>query len=174
MDRRKAVVVAAVIAVLGLSGSGAVAASAGQHPPAAQCDPGTEGSRAADPADKKAEGNAKDESIGIEKLARALAAELGISVDQATSALQELFAHADGRGGLRPESPSFRAVAERLGITPEQLREALSRVKQSLDPDEQRKDQEKQRKDQDKQPKDQDKQDVQPPEDTTSPGAGTS
>ncbi|WP_248965099.1 hypothetical protein [Sphaerisporangium perillae] len=172
MNRRRAVVVAGVIAVLGLSGSGAVAASAGQEPPAVKCDPATVGSRAADPADEKAKANSKDEPIGTEELAPALAAELGISLDQATSALQELFAHADERGGLQPDSPSFHAVADRLGISTEQLRQALARVKQALDPIKQGQDAIKQAPDAVKQAPDAVKRAAQPPEDSASPGAG--
>jgi hypothetical protein len=133
MDRRGAVV-AGMVAILGLSGSGAVAASAGQEPPPVQCGPATAESRTGDPADEKVQGSTKDESTGAEELAPALAAELGVSLDQTASALKELFAHADERGGIQVDSPSFHAAADSLGVSVQRLREALSRVKQAKDP----------------------------------------
>jgi hypothetical protein len=126
-------VVAGVIAVLGLGASGAVAASAGQGP--VQCKPGTVGNSAADkgdPAGKK--GDTQDKAMGTDELAPLLAAELGVSLDKATAALQELLAHTDKGGGIEPTSPSFHAAADGLGITTQRLMEALDHVKQSLDP----------------------------------------
>ena len=64
--------------------------------------------------------------------AKALSAELGVSVAQARIAVDELAALASaGDGGIVPSGSAFKAIAKKLGVTPDQLNSALRHLKQS-------------------------------------------
>jgi hypothetical protein len=67
------------------------------------------------------------------ELAQALAQALGVGLDRATAAADELFRLGE-QGGIRPDSPEFAAVAERLGVSADRLDEALRAFKQAHAP----------------------------------------
>ncbi|MET7337924.1 hypothetical protein [Nonomuraea sp. NPDC005650] len=64
-------------------------------------------------------------------LAKALAASLGVGLDQATAAAAQLDLLSQ-KGGINPKSPEFAAIAERLGVPAERLIQALDDFKRSL------------------------------------------
>ncbi|MEV4581452.1 hypothetical protein AB0K16_50280 [Nonomuraea jabiensis] len=64
-------------------------------------------------------------------LAKALAASLGVGLDRATAAEEELNLLSQ-KGGINPKSPEFAAIAERLGVSPERLIQALDDFKRSF------------------------------------------
>lgn len=80
-------------------------------------------------------GDVKKESHSItpEELARALADALGVSLDRATAAARELD-RLGRQGGIRPDSAGFAAVAERLGVSPDRLQEAMIAFKRGHAP----------------------------------------
>ena len=64
-----------------------------------------------------------------------LTSALGVSPDKAAAAARELDRiAAANNGGLDPESSAFAAVAAGLGVTGDQLRHALDRIKLAADP----------------------------------------
>ncbi|GAA3212013.1 hypothetical protein [Nonomuraea helvata] len=157
MDRRRAGLAAGMVVVLMFGGSGALAASpppGGADDPcakAATCSPADieklkeeaakaekAGTPAADPggdgfkcsADVK-QGRAVDSG----KLAQALADTLGVGLDRATAAVEELDLLAQ-KGGTSPDSPEFAALAARLGVSADQLNQALYAFKRSYAPPE--------------------------------------
>ncbi|HEY7486365.1 MAG TPA: hypothetical protein VH912_18015 [Streptosporangiaceae bacterium] len=67
----------------------------------------------------------------LPKLAKILAADLGISDQAATDALRQL-AQMGRTGGIKPKSPEFAALARRLGVSPERLATALDTVKRGV------------------------------------------
>ncbi|MGW0194056.1 hypothetical protein [Nonomuraea sp. NPDC003201] len=64
-------------------------------------------------------------------LAKALAASLGVGLDRATAAEEELNLLSQ-KGGINPKSPEFAAIAERLGVSAERLIQALTDFKRSF------------------------------------------
>ncbi|MEV1171553.1 hypothetical protein [Nonomuraea sp. NPDC049784] len=163
MDRRKASLAAGMVAVLVLGGSGAQAASpppGGADDPCAKTatcspadmaklkeeavlkeqaakaeaartqavDPGQDGSRCS--ADVK-----QPEAIDSGKLAQALADTLGVGLDQATAAVEELNLYSQ-KGGINPDSAEFTAMAARLGVSVNSLNQALGAIKRKFAPPE--------------------------------------
>ncbi|MBB5779062.1 hypothetical protein [Nonomuraea jabiensis] len=161
MDRRKAGLAAGMVLVLTLGGSGALAASSQRDPAddpcakTAACTPAGEPcakDAACTPADiakakaaKAAELDGKcspdvkrpdkkqEQPKLVENgmLAKALAASLGVGLDRATAAEEELNLLSQ-KGGINPKSPEFAAIAERLGVSPERLIQALDDFKRSF------------------------------------------
>ncbi|MET9250853.1 hypothetical protein [Nonomuraea sp. NPDC003709] len=64
-------------------------------------------------------------------LAKALADSLGVGLDRATAAEEELNLLSQ-KGGINPKSPEFAAIAERLGVSAERLNQALADFKRSF------------------------------------------
>lgn len=64
--------------------------------------------------------------------AAALASRLGVSMSAAQDALHQLGVISARQGGLESNSPQFRAIAHRLGVSPARLDAALRAVKESL------------------------------------------
>ncbi|MDX3102886.1 hypothetical protein [Nonomuraea angiospora] len=64
-------------------------------------------------------------------LAKALAASLGVGLERATAAEEELNLLSQ-KGGINPKSPEFAAIAERLGVSAERLIQALDDFKRSF------------------------------------------
>ncbi|MEV4017714.1 hypothetical protein AB0J35_45220 [Nonomuraea angiospora] len=64
-------------------------------------------------------------------LAKALAASLGVGLERATAAEEELNLLSQ-KGGIDPKSPEFAAIAERLGVSAERLIQALADFKRSF------------------------------------------
>ncbi|MEV6037446.1 hypothetical protein AB0L65_40275 [Nonomuraea sp. NPDC052116] len=75
----------------------------------------------------------KKQEHPVEKgmLAKALAASLGVGLDRATAAEEELNLLSQ-KGGINPKSPEFAAIAERLGVSAERLLQALTDFKRSF------------------------------------------
>jgi membrane-bound lytic murein transglycosylase B len=61
-----------------------------------------------------------------------LAQQLGISRERAAHVYQALEKLDQQQGGIDPNSPQFAAIAHRIGLTAEQLADALRQVKMSL------------------------------------------
>ncbi|MFG1706708.1 hypothetical protein ACFLIM_26315 [Nonomuraea sp. M3C6] len=140
MERRNAVLVVGVAMALGLGGSGALAASADQQAAddpcrtsatlspadaakiAAKKEAAAKDGRAGDRTDKP-----QEKGVGVSELAQALSDELGVSLDRATSAAEQLFA----LSGVDPDSAEFAAVANRLGVSAERLHQALKNFKRA-------------------------------------------
>ncbi|MFD1540864.1 hypothetical protein [Nonomuraea guangzhouensis] len=66
--------------------------------------------------------------IDSKKLTQALADALGVGLDRAATAADGLIRLGE-QGGIRPDSPEFAAVAERLGVSTNRLKEALTAFK---------------------------------------------
>ncbi|WP_431934236.1 hypothetical protein [Nonomuraea jabiensis] len=64
-------------------------------------------------------------------LAKALAASLGVGLDRAIAAEEELNLLSQ-KGGIDPKSPEFAAIAERLGVPAERLIRAMDDFKRSF------------------------------------------
>ncbi|MEW1846693.1 hypothetical protein AB0392_52835 [Nonomuraea angiospora] len=64
-------------------------------------------------------------------LAKALAASLGVGLERAIAAEEELNLLSQ-KGGINPKSPEFAAIAERLGVSAERLIQALNDFKRSF------------------------------------------
>ncbi|MEV4111202.1 hypothetical protein [Nonomuraea sp. NPDC049695] len=156
MDRRKAGLAAGMVAVLVLGGSGARAATPSQGvtddpcAKAATCSPSdiakmkeeeaakaeAARTRGADPGKDGSTCSAdvkQPASIDSGKLAQALADTLGVGLDRAAAAVQELDLLSQ-KGGMKPDSPEFAAVAERLGVPADRLNQALRAIKQAFAP----------------------------------------
>lgn len=146
MKRRMAGLAAGMAAVLVLGGSGALAASPQPEPTGkpcagtATCSPDDlaklkeEAARTADPGKDGVRCSAdvkQSESPDPGKMAQVLADTLGVGLDRAKAAADDLSRLAkDGR--LNPESPEFAAVAARLGVSPDRLHEALIAFKRGI------------------------------------------
>ena len=158
MDRRKAGLAAGMVLVLVLGGSGAQAASPQRDPADYPCkgtatcspadlaklkeeaakseaaksetakvaDPGADGSRCS--ADVK-----QPDSPDSGDLAQALADALGIGLDRAAAAVDDL-KRVFPTGRIEPDSPKFAGVAARLGVPADRLNEALKSIKRANAP----------------------------------------
>ncbi|WP_214316926.1 hypothetical protein [Nonomuraea sediminis] len=146
MKRRMAGLAAGMVAVLVLGGSGALAASPQPGPtgkPCAEtapCSPDDlaklkeEAARTADPGKDGVRCSAdvkQPESPDPGKLAQVLADTLGVGLDRAKAAADDLSRLAK-QGGISPDSPEFAAVAARLGVSAERLHEALVAFKRGI------------------------------------------
>ena len=81
-------------------------------------------------ASKSAAAQSPQAGIEAQRLAAALARQLGISDSAAQHLLNQLVEL--GRGGVDPNSPAFATTAHRLGVTPAKLTAALDATKESL------------------------------------------
>jgi hypothetical protein len=156
MYRLKAGLAVGMAAMLVLGGSGALAASPSPGPTddpcgktSATCSPADlakaraakeqalRDEAAKGDADKaaKATEDGKDQIVSEcsskavldpAELARALAAELGVGLEQATKAVETLDAES---GRIEADSPEFRAAAEGLGVSADRLMQALGTIK---------------------------------------------
>ncbi|MFG6198431.1 hypothetical protein [Nonomuraea sp. JJY05] len=144
MDRRKAGLAAGMVLVLMMGGSGALAASSRRDPAgdpcakAAACTPDdlakAKAAKAAELDGKCSPGvKGKEQPKPVESgaLAKALAASLGVGLDRAKAAEEELNLLSQ-KGGINPKSPEFAAIAERLGVSAERLIQALEDFKRSF------------------------------------------
>ncbi|MGW4963464.1 hypothetical protein ACWEPL_40135 [Nonomuraea sp. NPDC004186] len=152
MDRRKLGLAAGMVLVLTLGGSGALAASSQRDPAddpcakAAACTPAdiakAKAAKAAEldgkcspdvnkPDVKKQDVKKQEHLVENGMLAKALAASLGVGLDRATAAEEELNLLSQ-KGGINPKSPEFAAIAERLGVSAERLLQALDDFKRSF------------------------------------------
>jgi hypothetical protein len=92
------------------------------------------GMRESGSVDPKERADGKQASrIDSGELAQALADALGVGLDRATAAADELIRLGE-RGGIRPDSPEFAAIAERLGVSADRLHEALIAFKRAHAP----------------------------------------
>jgi 2-hydroxychromene-2-carboxylate isomerase len=90
--------------------------------------------RGGDKADGKGKdtANPADSPFATEAAAQAFAASTGVSVDRARAALAAVLRLAGTDGGLDTDSAGFRAIADQLGLTTDQLMTALGQLKASL------------------------------------------
>ncbi|MFB4284234.1 hypothetical protein ACBJ59_53730 [Nonomuraea sp. MTCD27] len=153
MDRRMAGLAAGMVAVLVLGGSGALAAAPQRNLDGDPCsgtatcsptdlakakeaaaakadDPGKGGSGCSPEGERP--GTLESENLS-QRLAQALADALGVGLDRASAAVHGLNALSQN-GGIRPDSPEFAAVAERLGVSAERLQEVLKGFKRANEP----------------------------------------
>ena len=115
---------AAITAVVAAGSAAAVASTAGAKPSA----PATM-SASKKPGGAQAAGSTSaQERQGHDAIAAAVARELHVSKAQVNAALQPLFA----AGWADPSSPAFAAAARSLGVSTQQLSDALVHAKQSL------------------------------------------
>jgi DNA-binding transcriptional regulator YdaS (Cro superfamily) len=97
----------------------AVSGSAGSKAPATAC---------AKPPHGKGPVPQPQQQQGDTALTAAVASELHLSTSQVSAALQPLFA----AGSVDPSSPAFATAAKQLGVSVQQLVNALTQAKQSL------------------------------------------
>ncbi|NUR91687.1 MAG: hypothetical protein HOY71_47075 [Nonomuraea sp.] len=134
--RWKAILPAGAMALLVLGGSGAVASadptpSVSDTPSPKIVNPdgqALKGGCGEGPDKPKQDGGS---ILQREDAAAIVAADLGISLEQAKEALAEIDRIAVN-GRLEPAGAAFADVARRLGITPERLDQALRHLKQSM------------------------------------------
>ena len=116
---------AAVTAAVAAGGAAAVASTTGAKPSA----PAKTMSASEKPGGSKAFGSkSAGERQGHDAIAAAVARELHVSTAQVNAALQPLFA----AGYADPSSPAFAAAARSLGVSIQELSDALAHAKQSL------------------------------------------
>lgn len=76
--------------------------------------------------------NPADSPFATEAAAQAFATSTGVSVDKARTALAALLRLAGTTGRVDTDSAGFRAIADQLGLTTDQLMTALGQLKASL------------------------------------------
>ncbi|SDK33344.1 hypothetical protein [Nonomuraea jiangxiensis] len=136
MWRRRAALVAGALVVVGMVGPGAPVAAeqrvaddpCGRSSVVTHADKLKLAAQEGVRERERAEGGTQ---IEVPELARGLAAELGIGLDEATTVAKRLLSLSSGGRGLNRDSAEFRAVASGLGISVERLVEALTAIKRA-------------------------------------------